>query len=116
MKRVFTIVIGFVHDFAAGCWAAALFSAYWLRRSSGEYPELIAPLSTLQRNFFYFGLGCIAVVLLAGVGRTFTYAYIGNVYGEDAEKLRRKMLITKHVVLFTVFGAGTFWHYLLAFR
>ena len=54
--------------------------------------------------------------MLAGMGRTFTYAYIGSVYGEQSEQLRRKMLIVKHVMLLSVFGLGTWWQYILAFR
>jgi len=43
------------------------------------------------------------------MGRTFTYAYIGEVYGQEAEATRRRMLIVKHVVLLAVFGAGVWW-------
>ena len=58
----------------------------------------------------------VAGVRLAGMGRTVTYAYIGSAYGEQSEQLRRKMLIIKHVVLFTVFGLGTWWQYILTFK
>ena len=30
MKRIFTILIGFVHDFAAGCWLATVLAVYRL--------------------------------------------------------------------------------------
>jgi hypothetical protein len=115
MKKAFTIFIGFVHDFAAGCWGASVLAVYWVHRTeqSGQYGDL---LSGLKKEFFYLGLVCVAVVLLAGGGRTFTYASVGSVYGEDAEGLRRKMLIVKHVVLVTVFGAGIWWQYRMVFH
>lgn len=115
MKKAFTIFIGFLHDFAAGCWGASVLAVYWLHRieQSGTYGAL---LFGLKKQFFYLGLACAAAVLLAGMGRTFTYAYIGSVYGEDSEGLRRKMLIVKHIVLLSVFGAGIWWQYRMVFH
>src|SRR5512140_781497 len=98
MKKALTIFVGFLHDFAAGCWAASVLAVYWLDRIGSRQPGLKPVLDGLERQFFWAGLACVAVVLLAGMGRTFTYAYVGSVYGEDAERLRRKMLIVKHVV------------------
>jgi len=115
MKKGITIFIGFLHDFAAGCWAASVLAVYWVDRIAAQRPDLKITLDVLERQFFWAGVGCTVVVLLAGMGRTFTYAYIGNVYGEQSEQLRRKMLIIKHVVLFTVFGLGTWWQYVMAF-
>jgi putative copper export protein len=114
MKTAVTIFIGFTHDLATGIWAAALLSLYWLDRISDE--SLKPALTALEREFFYIGLVCIGIVLLTGAGRTFTYAYIGEVYGGDAEKIRRKMLIIKHVVLLLVFSVGTYWQYTMAFN
>jgi hypothetical protein len=54
--------------------------------------------------------------MATGAGRTFTYAYVGEVYGADAERLRRRLLIAKHVVLLGVFGGGMAWQYGMAFR
>jgi putative copper export protein len=116
MKKAMTIFIGFLHDFAAGCWAASVLAVYWIDHVALLRPELKSSLDGLERQFFWAGLGCVAVVLLAGMGRTFTYAYIGSVYGEDAERLRRKMLIVKHVVLMLIFGSGIYWQYSLVFR
>jgi len=116
MKKAFTIFVGFLHDFAAGCWGASVLAIYWVDRLSIQKPELKAMLNGLERQFFWAGIVCVAVVLLAGMGRTFTYAYIGDVYGADAEKMRRKMLVVKHVVLMAIFGLGIWWQYMMAFQ
>ena len=116
MKKALTIFIGFVHDFAAGCWAATVAAVFWVNRIAAKNPALKSQLDSVEHQFFWAGIACIAIVFLAGAGRTFTYAYIGNVYGEESERLRRKMLAIKHVVLITIFGAGTYWQFVMAFR
>ena len=103
-----SIIIGFVHDFASGCWAATVFAVWWLDRQGIGY-ELLEAFVELKRQFFYIGLVCIVVVLATGAGRSFTY--VSNVYGKDGEKMRRILLIIKHIVLLTVFGWGTWWQY-----
>ncbi len=113
MKQAFTIFIGFIHDFAAGCWGATVLSVYWLHRTEQE-KGLGSLLLDLKKQFFYIGLACVGTVFIAGAGRMFTY--VGNVYGDEAEKLRRRMLIIKHVLLITVFGAGIFWQYVMIYR
>lgn len=112
MKKIASILIGFIHDFAAGCWAATVFAVYWLDRQDGSI-ELLQGINMLQRQFFYGGLVCAGAVLLTGAGRSFTYA--ADVYGPAAEKTRRRMLIGKHVALAVLFGAGTYWQYTIAF-
>jgi putative copper export protein len=114
-KKGLTIFIGFLHDFAAGCWGASVLAIYWLDKVVSQKPELMSVLAGLERQFFWAGIASTAVVLIAGMGRTFTYAYIGDVYGADAEKMRRKMLMVKHIVLLSVFGLGIWWQYRLVF-
>ena len=112
MKKILTILIGFIHDWAAGGWAATVFGVYWLNRQAVP-SELGNIIFDLKKQFFYFGIACVILVFATGTGRTFTY--VGNVYGEDAEKTRRKMLIIKHIILLSVFGAGTFWQFFMTF-
>ena len=113
MNKVSTILIGFSHDFAAGCWAATVLSIYWLGQLSNNI-EIQSALVPLKKDFFYLALICVGIVLLTGMGRTFTY--IDNVYGEDSEKIRRKMLALKHILLFSVFGVGLYWQYSMVFN
>lgn len=112
MKKAFTIFTGFLHDFAAGCWAATVLVIYLLDRIPDN--ALAETLTSIKKDFFHISLVCVAIVFLAGIGRTFTY--ISNVYGEDAEKTRRKMLMIKHVILSLVFGSGIYWQYITVFR
>lgn len=111
MKKAIDILIGFIHDFAAGCWAATVLAVYWLDGVVENSPALLGTIEEIQKRFFYIGLTLVAVVLLSGAGRTFTYADIGSVYGDDAEPLRKKMLMIKHMVLFIIFGLGIWWQY-----
>lgn len=108
MKKILTIIIGFIHDFASGCWAASVFSVYWLDRQNIAF-GLLDTFIELKEQFFYVGLVCILVVFATGAGRTFTY--VDNVYGKRSEKARRKMLIIKHIFLLGIFGYGTYWQY-----
>lgn len=104
-----------MHDFAAGLWAASVIAVFWVDGLAGDATDLKSHLDGLERHFFWAGIVCMVTVLIAGVGRTFTYTYIGDVYGEDSEPLRRKMLIVKHILLFAVFIGGTWWQYSMAF-
>lgn len=110
-----TILVGFVHDFAAGIWAACALAVWLAERGMAEVTsrEAAIQLAAIQRAFFFLALACVAVVMLAGVGRTFTY--VPGVYGEADEGLRRRMLAIKHALLLFVFGAGTWWQYLMTF-
>ncbi len=113
MKRTLTIFIGFVHDFAAGCWAATVLTVWWLERNLLAAPEAAAVLNTIQRQFCWVGVGCSIVLLATGAGRGFTY--VDNVYGRDAESQRRRMLIVKHILLLGVVGTGTWWQFAMAY-
>ena len=108
MKRTLTIIIGFIHDFAGGCWAATVLAVYRLDKVILE-PQSQAAVRSLQNELFYIGIACTLFVFGAGAGRTFTY--VQNVYGEDAERSRRKLLMAKHVILIVTFGLGTYWQY-----
>jgi len=112
MKKALAILIGFIHDFAAGCYAATVLVIFWLNRQDIA-GELGAIIFELKKQFFYLGLACVFVVFASGAGRTFTY--VENVFGEDAEKMRKKLLIYKHIFLTVLFGAGIFLQYVMTF-
>ena len=70
VKKAITIFIGFLHDFAAGCWAASVLAVYSVDPMALRSTELKPVLDGPERQFFWAGVGCTAVVLLAGMSRT----------------------------------------------
>jgi len=104
IKKGAVIFNGFLHDFAAGIWLAAMATIILLHRAHTLHPDITAVLNTLERQFFWVSVAAMVAIMATGAGRTFTY--VDNWYGEDAERVRRKMLIIKHVFLLASFGAG----------
>ncbi len=104
IKKSAIIFNGFLHDFAAGIWLAAIVTITLLHNAHLEHPEVVAVLNHLERLFFWGSVVAMVIITATGAGRTFTY--VENWYGADAERVRRKMLIIKHVVLFGCFAAG----------
>jgi len=113
MKQIFAILIGFLHDFATGCWAATVFAVYWLDRQNFTV-DLLTALLDLKKQFFYAGLFSIFLVFATGAGRSFTYT--NNKYGKRHERKRRTLLIIKHLLLLTIFAVGTYWQYATIFK
>jgi uncharacterized membrane protein len=106
-KRNLAIVNGFVHDFAAGIWLAQMFMIAWLHKAHIENASTSAVLNLLERRLFWASVAAAVLIMATGAGRTFTY--VDNWYGEDAERMRRRALIVKHVVLFSAYAAGYLW-------
>lgn len=98
------VLNGFIHDFAAGYWLAAIIAIAVMHRIHGEHPEVTGILNGIERIFFWQSVGAMVVIFATGAGRTFTY--VDNYYGPDAERVRRRMLIAKHLVLLAAFGLG----------
>ena len=109
IKKSAIILNGFIHDFAAGIWLAAIVAIAVLHNAHQKNPEVVMVLNGLERLFFWGSVGAMVAILATGAGRTFTY--VENWYGPDAERVRRKMLIIKHTVLFGCFAAGYFFVY-----
>ncbi|MEI6702237.1 MAG: hypothetical protein WCL71_01715 [Deltaproteobacteria bacterium] len=104
VKKTAVIMNGFVHDFASGIWLAALMVIYMLHAAHIREPAVVQLINPLERSFFWWSVGAMVAIMATGAGRTFTY--VDNWYGEDAEKVRRRMLIIKHVILLTAFSVG----------
>jgi uncharacterized membrane protein len=104
LKKLAVVLNGFIHDFAAGYWLAAIITIVLLHRSHLQNVALTGIVNPLERFFFWQSVAAMILILATGAGRTFTY--VENWYGVDAEKARRRMLIIKHVILFAAFGTG----------
>ena len=107
LKKSLTVLNGFVHDFSAGIWLAAIVSIVWLHDAHLAEPSTSFVLNLLERRLFWSSVAAALIIMVTGAGRTFTY--VDNWYGEDSEKERRGALIVKHVVLFIAYGLGYFW-------
>lgn len=107
LKNLIIVLNGFVHDFAAGIWLAAIGTIVLLHKAHLRETLLSPALNGVERQFFWVSVTAMVVIMATGAGRTFTY--VENWYGEDAERMRRRALIIKHIVLFTCFSAGYLW-------
>jgi uncharacterized membrane protein len=114
VKKVAIVLNGFIHDFATGYWLSGIIAIYFLHGFQLEYPALAELLGKVERFFFWNTIVAVVVIFATGGIRTFTY--VDNFFGPEAEKVRRRMLIAKHVVLIGIFAAGDWWAYLLSFR
>lgn len=107
LRKSAIIVNGFMHDFAAGIWLAAIVTIVWLHGAHQSEPSATNVLNMLERRMFWCSAVAAVLIMATGAGRTFTY--VDNWYGEDAERARRKALIVKHVILFSAYALGYFW-------
>ncbi|SNB47907.1 hypothetical protein [Geobacter sp. DSM 9736] len=107
IKKSVVILNGFIHDFAAGIWLAAIVVIGWLHAAQQTHPLAAEVLSLLEKRMFWMSVVSAVLIMATGAGRTFTY--VDNWYGEDAERTRRRALIVKHVVLFAAYGTGYLW-------
>lgn len=107
IKKTAIIVNGFLHDFAAGIWLAAIVTIAWLHGAHLSEPATSPVLNLLERRLFWASAAAAVLIMATGAGRTFTY--VDNWYGEDAERQRRRALVIKHVILFSAYGAGYLW-------
>lgn len=107
MRKIAIIVNGFLHDFAAGIWLAAIVMVVWLHEAHQAEPSTTVVMNMLERRMFWASVAAAVLIMTTGAGRTFTY--VDNWYGEDAERARRRALIVKHIILFACFGAGYLW-------
>lgn len=107
VSKSLIIFNGFIHDFAAGIWLAAIVTIGWLHGAHLATPSTSAVINLLERRLFWSSVGAAVLIMATGAGRTFTY--VDNWYGEDAERVRRRALVTKHLVLFAAYGCGYVW-------
>lgn len=114
IKNSLVILNGFVHDFAAGIWLAVMAVIMALHRAHTVQPEIVTALNILERHFFWVSIVAMLVIMATGAGRTFTY--VDNWYGPDAEKMRRRMLVLKHLILLGFFSSGYFFVYDMTFH
>jgi uncharacterized membrane protein len=114
IKKSLVVLNGFIHDFAAGYWLAAIVAIVVLHDIHGREPSVTAVLNHVERIFFWQSVVAGIVIMATGSGRTFTY--VDNYYGDDSERIRRRMLIAKHIVLLVAFVIGYWWAFNMTFQ
>ena len=114
VRNVAVVLNGFIHDFATGYWLSAMIAIGFLHRFQGEYPAVAEILGRIERFFFWNTIVAVVVIFATGGVRTFTY--VDNFFGPEAERVRRRMLIVKHILLISIFSAGGYWAYLRTFH
>ena len=107
IKKSAIIINGFLHDFAAGIWMAAIVVIVWLHAAHQAEASTTVVLNMLERRMFWASVAAAVLIMVTGAGRTFTY--VDNWYGEAVEPARRRALIVKHVVLLFAYGLGYLW-------
>jgi len=112
MKKTLIILNAYIHDFASALWLVTVLLVYWVGRyvpppGSEEF------FFQVKREFFFLGGGSLVVILLTGIGRTI--AYRSGLYGDKAEKVRKVLLVIKHILGFLLYGAGTYWQYRMVY-
>ncbi|MBI4690390.1 MAG: hypothetical protein HY754_09015 [Nitrospirae bacterium] len=111
MKKLLRTAIGHGHNFATRCWVMTVAAVYWFNRLSMENMELQPVLTGLNKELFYLGLVCIAVILLAGTGRTFYPTDVKKIFDKSREKERIKQLLKMYLILFGFLFIVIQWRY-----
>jgi uncharacterized membrane protein len=114
LRKAAVVLNGFIHDFATGYWLAAMITILFLHRFRESNPAVAVLLNRIEQFFFWNTIAAVFVIFATGGMRTFTY--VDNFYGPEAERTRRRMLVSKHFVLIAVFAAGGLWAYAMAFN
>lgn len=112
MNKYLKIINAYIHDFASALWLAIVLVVYWTNRFN-------PPAGTeqfffnLKKDFFFIGIGSLIFIILTGIVRTLEYE--SGQFGEGSEKKRKEILIIKHILGFIIYGAGTYWQYLMVY-
>ena len=77
-------------------------AVYWFHRLSMKNAELQPVTTGLDKELFYLGVACIAIILLAGWGRTFYPNDVKKIFDSSREKERIKQLSKMYAILFVV--------------
>jgi hypothetical protein len=102
VKKILRTLIGHGHNFATRGWIITVVGVYWFHRFAVRNAESQPAMASLNKEFFYLGLVCIAIIFLAGWGRTFYPNDVKKIFDKTREKERIKQLSKMYVILFAV--------------
>lgn len=111
MNKLLRTLIGHGHNFATRCWVMTVVAVYWFNRLSLKNTELQSALTGLMKDLFYLGLICVAVIILAGTGRTFYPTDVKKIFDKKREKQRIRQLLRMYLILLIFLFLGIYWRY-----
>lgn len=116
MRDKLTILNAFVHDVATGTWIGSLvlLTILHAHASRPEWAHAAALVPPLAARFMLVTWTSLAVIVLTGVVRMFTFKVFG--WTGDVAQDRIRLLKVKHALLGIAFVAGTAWQAVIAYR
>lgn len=111
--KVSIIINNFAHDLSTGLWASSLLVISLLDRKARSLDGVLisSMLHDVMRVFFWIGVASIGAIFATGGLRLLYY----RTESAEEEKLKKELLIVKHVLFTFVFIGGTYYAYLHAF-
>jgi len=105
--KAFFIINNFTHDLFTGLWTSAILVIYLLSKRATAQTLLAAELHPVMRLFFWLAIFSLAMVLGTGLIRFIYYRPVTD----GSERIKKSLLIYKHVLFGAVFIGGTFLAY-----
>lgn len=105
--KAFFIINNFTHDLFTGLWTSAILVIYLLSKRANAQTLLAAELHAIMNVFFWLGIFSIAMILGTGLIRFIYYRPVTD----GTERIKKSLLIYKHILLGAVFIGGTFMAY-----
>jgi len=114
MKTFLIIINNFVHDLFTGLWISTILLIYLLSRKAGsaQGTHLASSLQEIMRAFFWLGILCTLIIIITGIFRSIHYGFMNSGTLGPAKK---KILISKHILLGLVILGGTYLAYSYTF-
>ncbi|HCJ67461.1 MAG TPA: hypothetical protein DHV62_09135 [Elusimicrobia bacterium] len=119
MLRIFSRIFrgfGHIHSSVSKFWLATVFTVYWLDWLSRKNLELVSIVEGLKKEFFYLGLFCAVIFILAGMRSILTIRIGMKKEGENwippaMSPLKEKMevLVVTFIFIFLFFGGRICW-------
>ncbi|OGW36362.1 MAG: hypothetical protein A2010_03090 [Nitrospirae bacterium GWD2_57_9] len=109
--KAFLIINNFAHDLFTGMWTSMVLTIYLLRRSADAHAHAAAEIQNIVGLFFWLCIVSLGIVLTSGLVRYIYY----KPETDGSERVKKGLLIFKHVLFTVIFAGGTFLAYHYAF-
>lgn len=109
--KALLIINNFSHDLFTGLWTSSILVIWLLHAKAGAHLQVAAELHDIMKLMFWLGICSLATVLGTGLVRFRYY----RPETDGSEKVKKGLLILKHVLFTAVFSGGTFLAYCWSF-